>query len=298
MSASPHRAGYVAIVGRPNAGKSTLLNALVGQKVSITSRKAQTTRRRIVGILTREDVQVVFVDTPGFPARRDTALNRLMNRSVIAGLHDVNAVLLVLDGMKADRREVELREAVPAAVPVVVAINKIDRIRNKSELLPFMRKIAQQLDCSRIVPVSASRGMGLDELVSVTAALMPEGPALYADDEITRSSERFLAAELIREKVFRTMGDELPYATAVDIARFETRGGVRRIYAEILVDKESQKPILIGRNGEKLKAIASRSREDMERLFGGKVFLDVWVKVRRGWADDARALRRLGYEEQ
>lgn len=292
-----HRAGYVAIVGRPNAGKSTLLNALVGQKVSITSRKAQTTRRRIVGILTRDEVQLVFLDMPGFPARRDTALNRLMNRSVIAGLHDVHAVLLVLDGLRLDRRELELREAVPPAMPLVVVINKIDRVRDKADLLPFIRKASGQLNCSSIVPVSALKRTGLDELVDVVSDLMPEGPSLYGADEITQSSERFLAAELIREKIFRTLGDELPYSTAVDITRFETREDVRRIYAEILVEKESQKPIVIGRNGEKLKAIASRAREDMEQLFGGKVFLDVWVKVRAGWADDVRALKRLGYEE-
>lgn len=298
MSAAPHRAGYVAIVGRPNAGKSTLLNALVGQKVSITSRKAQTTRRRIVGILTRDDAQLVFVDMPGFPTRRDTALNRLMNRSVIAGLHDVHVVLLVLDGLKLDRRELELREAMSPSLPLVVVINKIDRVGNKGDLLPFIRKASEQLNCSTIVPVAALKRTGLKELADVVAGLVPEGPSLYDEDEITQSSERFLAAELIREKIFRMLGEELPYAAAVDIARFETKGTTRRIYAEILVEKESQKPIVIGRNGEKLKTIASRAREDMERLFGGKVFLEVWVKVRSGWADDARALKRLGYEER
>lgn len=297
MTGPVHRAGYVAIVGRPNVGKSTLLNALVGQKVSITSRKAQTTRRRIVGILTREDVQLAFVDTPGFPARRDTALNRLMNRSVIAGLHDVQAVLLVIEPSKLDGREAELREAIPSSVPLVVVVNKIDRLSNKAELLPFIRQVAERLNCTTIVPVSALRGTGRDELIQAVAALMPIGPRLFDEDEITRSSERFLAAELIREKIFRALGEELPYATAVDIARFETRGGLRRIYAEILVDKASQKPIVVGRNGEKLKAIASRAREDMERLFGGKVFLEIWVKVKTGWADDERALRRLGYGE-
>ena len=296
MSEQAHRAGYVAIVGRPNVGKSTLLNWLVGQKVSITSPKAQTTRRQIIGILTQEDAQLVFVDTPGFPARRDTALNRLMNRSVIAGLHDVHAVLLVIEALKLDVREVELRKAVPAGIPVVAVINKIDRVRDKAELLPFIKEVDARLNCSAIVPVSALKRSGREELVKVVADLLPEGPRLYDEDEVTHSSERFLAAELIREKLFRTLGAELPYATAVEIVKFELRGNVRHIHAEILVDKASQKPIVIGRSGEKLKAIASRARQDMERLFGGKVFLDVWVKVKTGWADDERALKRLGYE--
>ena len=296
MSEQAHRAGYIAIVGRPNVGKSTLLNWLVGQKVSITSPKAQTTRRQIIGILTQEDAQLVFVDTPGFPARRDTALNRLMNRSVIAGLHDVHAVLLVIEALKLDVREVELRKAVPAGIPVVAVINKIDRVRDKAELLPFIKEVDARLNCSAIVPVSALKRSGREELVKVVADLLPEGPRLYDEDEVTHSSERFLAAELIREKLFRTLGAELPYATAVEIVKFELRGNVRHIHAEILVDKASQKPIVIGRSGEKLKAIASRARQDMERLFGGKVFLDVWVKVKTGWADDERALKRLGYE--
>lgn len=296
MSEQAHRAGYIAIVGRPNVGKSTLLNWLVGQKVSITSPKAQTTRRQIIGILTQEDAQLVFVDTPGFPARRDTTLNRLMNRSVIAGLHDVHAVLLVIEALKLDVREVELRKAVPAGIPVVAVINKIDRVRDKAELLPFIKEVDARLNCSAIVPVSALKRSGREELVKVVADLLPEGPRLYDEDEVTHSSERFLAAELIREKLFRTLGAELPYATAVEIVKFELRGNVRHIHAEILVDKASQKPIVIGRSGEKLKAIASRARQDMERLFGGKVFLDVWVKVKTGWADDERALKRLGYE--
>jgi GTP-binding protein Era len=297
MSVAEHRAGYVAIVGRPNVGKSTLLNLLVGQKLSITSRRAQTTRRRITGILTRPDAQLVFVDTPGFPARRDNALNRLMNRSVLAGLHDVQVVLLVVEALKRDSRESELRRAIPDAIPVIAVINKIDRLRDKASLLPAMREVDERLGCDAIVPVSALKAAGRDELIAAAVQFLPAGPALFDADEITRSSERFLAAELIREKLFRSLGEELPYATAVDIVRFQMRRGVRHIHAEILVDKESQKPIVIGRKGDKLKAIATRAREDMERLFGGKVFLEVWVKVRTGWADDERALQRLGYRE-
>lgn len=297
MNGPSHRAGYVAIVGRPNVGKSTLLNQLVGQKISITSRKPQTTRRSIIGILTRPDIQLVFVDTPGFQARRDTALSRLMNRSVIAGAQDVHAILFVIEALKLENREIRLRESLPPRVPVVVVINKIDRVQDKTSLLPFMRRIDERLHPAAIVPVSALRNSGLEELLAAIAALLPEGPRLFHEDEITRSSERFLAAELIREKLFRTLGDELPYAAAVDIAMFETEGGLRRIHAEIIVDKASQKPIVIGKKGEKLKTIATRARQDMEQLFGGKVFLEVWVKVKTGWADDERALHRLGYDD-
>jgi GTP-binding protein Era len=296
MSEPVHRAGYVTIVGRPNVGKSTLLNCLVGQKISITSRKPQTTRQRITGILTREDAQLVFVDTPGFQARRNTALNRLMNRSVISGVQHVDAILLVIEALKLDKRDVELRELLPQPVPLVVAINKIDRLRDRNLLLPFIQSVHERFNGAALVPVSALKNSGRDALVNAIAALMPAGPRLFDENEITHSSERFLAAELIREKLFRVLGEELPYAAAVDIARFETRGHLRRIYAEIIVDKESQKPIVIGKKGEKLKAIASRAREDMERLFGSKVFLEIWVKVRSGWADDERALRRMGYD--
>ena len=295
MNESAHRAGHVAIVGRPNVGKSTLLNALIGQKISITSRKPQTTRQRITGILTRKNAQLVFVDTPGFQARCDTALNRLMNRNVISGAQDVAAIVLVVEALKLDKRDLELQRLLPQPVPLVVAVNKVDRVRNKDLLLPFIRSVHERFNGASIVPVSALKNSGLDELVNAIVALLPVGPRLFNEDEITHSSERFLAAELIREKLFRTLGDELPYAAAVDIARFETRGKLRRIHAEIIVDKGSQKPIVIGKNGEKLKAIASRAREDMEQLFGGKVFLEVWVKVKSGWADDERALMRMGY---
>jgi GTP-binding protein Era len=296
MSEPVHRAGYVTIVGRPNVGKSTLLNCLVGQKISITSRKPQTTRQRITGILTRKDAQLVFVDTPGFQDRRNTALNRLMNRSVISSVQHVDAIVLVIEALKLDKRDVELRELLPQPVPLVVAINKIDRLRDRNLLLPFIQAVHERFNGAAFVPVSALKNSGRDELVNALAALMPAGPRLFDEDEITHSSERFLAAELIREKLFRILGDELPYAAAVDIAQFETHGNLRRIYAEIIVDKESQKPIVIGKKGEKLKTIASRARADMEQLFGSKVFLEVWVKVRSGWADDERALKRLGYD--
>lgn len=296
MSEPPYRAGYVAIVGRPNVGKSTLLNALVGQKISITSRKPQTTRQRITGILTRDDAQLVFVDTPGFQLRRDTALNRLMNRSVTGSVHDVNAVVLVLEALKFDQRDEAVRKLIPAPVPLVAAVNMVDRVREKRLLLPYIQSVHERLTAAAIVPVSALKKQGVDELETVLVALMPAGPALFEPDEITHLSERFLAAELVREKLFRLLGEELPYAAAVEIVKFETRGTLRRIYAEIIVDKDTQKPIVIGRNGERLKMIATRAREDMEQLFGGKVFLEVWVKVKSGWADDERALKRMGYD--
>lgn len=297
MSKPSHRAGYIAIAGRPNVGKSTLLNRLVGQKISITSRRPQTTRRNIVGILTRPGAQLVFVDTPGFQTARDTALSRLMNRCVLGGVQDVHVIVLVTEALKLQRSEERLRAVLPAGVPLVVAINKIDRMRAKSDLLPYMRQVDERLQPGAIVPVSGLKGSGMEDLVNTITQLLPEGPRIFDEDEITRSSERFLAAELIREKLFRTLGDELPYATAVDITRFETVGGLRRIYADIIVDRESHKPIVIGRKGERLKSIATRARGDMECVFGGKVFLEVWVKVRSGWADDERALSRLGYDD-
>ena len=298
MSEASHRAGYIAIVGRPNVGKSTLLNRLIGQKVSITSRRPQTTRRNIIGILTRPGAQLVFVDTPGFQTARGTALSRLMNRNVLGGVQGVHVILLVTEALALPGSEERLRAALPAGVPLVTAVNKIDRVRAKGDLLPYLRQVDERLQPSAIVPVSALKDSGMQQLIAVVTGFLPEGPRLFDEDEITRSSERFLAAELIREKLFRALGDELPYATTVDVTGFETVGGLRRIHADIIVDRESQKPIVIGKKGERLKSIATRARTDMERLFGGKVFLEVWVKVRSGWADDERALSRLGYDER
>lgn len=296
MNPSAHRAGYVAIVGRPNVGKSTLLNSLVGHKVSITSRKPQTTRGRVTGILTCANAQLVFVDTPGFQTRHASALNRLMNRNVVHSLKDVDVVLWVIEAMKFDERDTALRNLVPRQAPLVLVVNKVDRVREKNLLLPFVRQLDERLKCSAIVPVSAQKGLCIDELVNAIVPRLPEAARLFEEQEITTSSERVLAAELIREKLFRFFGDELPYATAVEIERYETRGGLRRIYAAILVDKDSQKPIVIGRGGATLKLVATQARKDMETLFGGKVFLEVWVKVKSGWADDERTLKRMGYD--
>ena len=295
MSEAQHRAGLVAIVGRPNVGKSTLLNQLVGHKISITSRKPQTTRHRITAILTRPEAQLVFVDTPGFQKEHRTALNRLMNRTVTQALEEVDLVLWVVEAAKFDARDNELLQRLPTRVPVVLVINKIDRLQTKSALLPFMQQMSERHPFAAIVPVSAERNQQLDELLRAVVPQLPEGPRLYEEDEITTLSERFLAAELVREKLFRLLGDELPYAVAVEIEQFETVGSLRRIYVGILVDKPGQKAIIIGKDGEKLKAIASQARKDMERLFGGKVFLEIWVRVRSGWADDQAALKRMGF---
>ena len=289
------RAGYIAIVGRPNVGKSTLLNALVGQKVSITSRKPQTTRHRITGILTREHAQLLFVDTPGFQTRHSSALNRSMNRVVTQSLAAVDVVVLVIEAGRFSREDRLLLELLPAGKPVLLVINKIDKIAQRDALLPFIAQMAAAHDFAEIVPVSATRGDAVEALAGVISAYLPQQPALYGADEITESSERFLAAELIREKIFRQLGDELPYASTVIIERFEVDGTLRRIHAAIVVAKESHKGMVIGAGGARLKAIASKARLDMEKLFGGKVHLEVWVKVKSGWTEDQRLLHELGY---
>jgi GTP-binding protein Era len=294
--AQPHRAGLVAIVGRPNVGKSTLLNYFVGQKISITSRKPQTTRHRITGILTRPEGQLVFVDTPGFQTEHRSAMTRLMNRSVRQALEEVDVVVWVIEAGKFEARDAALLELMPSRVPVVLAMNKIDRVKDKSVLLPFTREMSERHAFAAIVPISAERGQQVEDLVREILPRLPEAPAMYEHDEVTTHSERFLAAELVREKLFRLLGDELPYATAVEIEQFETTETLRRIHVAILVDRQNQKAIIIGKGGEKLKAIGTQARKDMEQLFGGKVYLETFVRVRSGWADDESALKRMGIE--
>jgi GTP-binding protein Era len=295
MASASFRAGLIAIVGRPNVGKSTLLNRLVGQKISITSRKPQTTRHRITGILTHDDAQYVFVDTPGFQTKYHNALNRAMNRSVVQSLQDVDAVLLVIDALQFNGRDRQVLKLL-SSHPTLLVINKIDKLADKKQLLPFIEKVSKEHHFAAIVPVSAQKNLQLKELLQTVREFLPENPPLYPADEITDRNERFLAAESIREKLFRQLGEEVPYAVSVVIDEFAFERGLRRIQASIIVDKSSQKAIIIGAKGEKLKAIATQAREDMEKLFGGKVFLQVWVKVKSGWADDAQALKKLGYE--
>lgn len=295
-TAAEHRSGYLAIVGRPNVGKSTLLNQLVGQKVSITSRRPQTTRQRIVGIVTRPGAQYIFVDTPGFQRRHANEMHRLMNRSVSRSIVDVDVVVWVVESLRLDAEERALLPMLQDGAPLVIAVNKIDALDNKNELLPYIRELDELAHPVAIVPVSAQNGVGTEELLAAMRPLLPLREPLYGEDEITTASERTLAAELLREKLFHLLGAELPYSAMVEIERFETVGGLRRIHAAILVDKAGQKGIVIGAKGEKLKQIATLARKDMERLFGGKVFLEVWVKVKSGWADDQTILNRMGFD--
>lgn len=294
--AQPHRAGTIAIVGRPNAGKSTLLNRLVGQKISITSRRPQTTRHRVVGIVTRPDAQLVFVDTPGLQAVHGTELNRRMNRAIAQAVEEVDVVLVLLEALRFDATDRRVLELLRPDMPAVAAVNKIDLVKDKAALLPYLARLTAAFPFRAIVPISAKTGRQTGELLDELGALLPEGPALYAEDDLTDRSERFLAAELLREKLFRQLGEELPYAAAVEIERFETQRDLRRIAASVLVDRPGHKAIVIGKGGEKLKALASQARLDMEKLFGGKVFLEVWVKVKKGWMDDPAVLKRLGYD--
>ncbi|HJV26110.1 MAG TPA: GTPase Era, partial [Aromatoleum sp.] len=287
-SSNGFRTGFVAIVGRPNVGKSTLLNRLIGQKISIVSRKAQTTRHRVTGILTNDDAQFVFVDTPGFQTKHRNALNRSMNRTVSQVLGDVDLVFFVIEAGRFGEDDRKVVDVLPQGAKVVLIINKVDRLADKSALLPFIARMNEVFPFTEIVPLSAERGTNVDELLKAVTPLLPEGAPMYGADEVTDRSERFLAAEFLREKLFRLLGDELPYGIAVEIEKFETEGNLRRIFAAVVVDRASHKGIVIGKGGEQLKRIASEARAELEQLFDGKVFLEVWVKVKSGWADDER----------
>jgi GTP-binding protein Era len=295
MNEDGFRCGFIAIVGRPSVGKSTLLNALVGARISITSRKPQTTRHRIAGIVTDDTVQYVFVDTPGFQTRHRGALNERLNRTVRESLADVDAIVWMLDAARVTPEDKAVAALLPRETPVVVAVNKIDALADKRELLPRLAELASMREWAAVVPVSAERGTQLAELKAEIAKLLPSSPPLYPPDELTDRDERFLAAEMVREKIFRLLGDEVPYATTVTVDSFEQEGSLRRIHATVLVDKSSQRAILLGEGGSRMKSIATQARKDMERLFGGPVFLEVWVRVKRGWADDEASLARLGY---
>ena len=289
------RCGQIAIVGKPSVGKSTLLNALVGARIAITSKRPQTTRHRLRGILTTQHAQFIFVDTPGFQTRHRSRLNERLNRTVRASLAGVDVIVVVLDAKKLDAADRDVLALLPAGVPVIAAVNKVDRLSDRARLLPLLAEIGAARDFTAIVPVSAAKGWQLDALTTEIAACLPPGPPLYPADDLTDRDERFLAAECVREKIFRLLGDEVPYAAAVTIDRFVQDGALRRIHASVLVEKASQRMILIGKDGARMKTIATVARRDMERLFGGKVFLEVWVRVKAGWADDERMLTRLGY---
>ena len=285
----------VAIVGRPNVGKSTLLNHILGMKLAITSRKAQTTRHRLLGIHTTSDTQFIFVDTPGFQQKHLNALNKGLNKTVTQVLTEVDVVLFVIEPMKLGDADKKVLSLLPKDKPVFLVVNKSDLMGDKGNLLPLIQDFDLLYDFVGIIPVSAKKSLHLDELLEVTRKYLPEQAAIYGEDELTDKNERFLAAELIREKIFRLLGDEIPYSVTVEIEKFETVNNLRRIFAAIIVDKDSQKPMLIGKNGEKMKQISTEARQDMEKLFGSKVYLETWVKVKGGWADDERALKSLGY---
>lgn len=291
-----YRCGTVAIIGRPNVGKSTLINHLVGQKLSITSRKPQTTRHRIKGIVTREDAQYVFVDTPGLQTKHANALHRAMNRSVLSTLAETDVVVMVIEALRFGPDDRLVLDRLPKGVQPILAINKIDRVHPRERLLPFLGELGALGRFCALVPVSAEKETQLEALLGEIRLRLPLGEPMYDAEELTDASERFFAAEFIREQLFRLLGDELPYATSVVIESFTLEGTMRRIQAVILVDQDNQKAIVIGKDGDKLKEIGRRARLDLERLFDGKVFLELWVKVKGGWADDARVLKSLGHE--
>jgi len=291
--------GYIAIVGRPNVGKSTLLNHLLEQKISITSRKPQTTRHRILGINSDATHQCLFVDTPGLNAQFNKALNKVMNDTVLNVIRDVDVVLFVVERFIWNEADQYVLDALSQSkVPVLLVINKIDLVQDKTALLPHIESLASKRDFAEIIPVSALGGHNLDTIDRLVKGLLPQGPFLFPEDQITDRSSRFLAAEIIREKVTRQLGDELPYEVTVEIEKFETVKSVLHIHGLILVDKKGQKRIVIGKDGERLKQIGSAAREDMETSFQSKVMLNLWVKVKSGWADDDRALASLGYVER
>ena len=313
MSDSPsHRSGSVAVIGRPNVGKSTLTNALVGAKVSITSNRPQTTRHRLLGIATfaagkdRPAGQIVLVDTPGLHKQQGkfsaSAMSRVMNRAARGALEEVDAALMVVEAGRWDEEDTLAYNVLrDAGIPVVLVVNKVDRLKDKAALLPFLAQVGQERDFAAVHPVSALKRNGLEALVKDVLGLLPEAPPAFGEDEITDRSERFLAAELVREQLMRQLGAELPYATTVEIEHFTTedspKGELARIGAVIWVEREGQKAIVIGKGGVRLRDIGKRARERMERLFDAKVFLQTWVRVREGWSDDEAALRALGYHD-
>lgn len=297
MTAS--RCGLVAIIGRPNVGKSTLLNRILGQKLSITSRKPQTTRHRILGIKTAGPVQAIYIDTPGLQQQPTRAINRFMNREARSALLEVDLVLWVLEaGLFTEEDESVLEGVRQSPVPVIAVLNKIDRLADKGLLLPYIDTLSKRFTFAALLPVSAKQGQQIELLEQTVAERLPLAGHLYGDEELTDRSERFLAAELIREKIMRQLGEEIPYQVAVEIERFVVENDIAHINALIYVEREGQKKILIGQGGERLKRIGQEARLDMERLFGNRVMLTTWVKIKRGWSDDERALKSLGYQER
>jgi len=297
LSAAPHRYGSVALVGRPNVGKSTLLNALIGQKISIVSPKPQTTRHRILGILTRPQAQLVFLDTPGLHGGHGRQLNRAMNRAALAALAEADVVVLVADArVFGDDDTAVLEQAVAAGRPVVLVLNKIDEMKPRSRLLPAIEALSRRHAFAAIVPVSATRGENLEGLLAEIERLLPEGPPAWPEDQVTDRSERFLAAEIVRERLMHALHDELPYGVSVEIERWEESEGRITINAVIWVEREPQRKIVIGEGGARIKGVGRAARLALNELLGRRVHLELWVKVRENWADSEQALRQFGYD--
>ena len=290
------RCGYIAIVGRPNVGKSTLMNTLIGAKVSITSRKAQTTRHRITGIMTHDDAQFIYVDTPGFQTRHSNALNKTLNKTVTNTLISADVILYLIEAGTFGPADQQVIDLLPKEVPCLLVINKSDRVKDKAALMPFAQEIAAKHNFAAIVPVSAKLKFQLDALQGEIKRFLPENAPIFGPDDITDRSEKFLASEIVREKLFRLVGDELPYTSTVLIEKFEQEGDLRRIFAAILVERDTHKSMVIGNKGARLKEVSTQSRLDMEKLFGGPVYLEIWIKVKSGWADNEAGLRAYGYE--
>jgi len=295
-----HRCGTIGLAGRPNTGKSSLLNRLVGEKVSIVSSKAQTTRHLITGILTTPDCQYIFVDAPGQQMEARNTLNRRLNRRATEAARDADVAMLVVEALRFGPEDQAVLDKIPQEQKVVAVVNKIDTVKHRAQLLPYLDRLAKTREFAAIVPLSAMTGKNIPALLKALREALPEGAAIYPPDQLTDRDERFFAAELLREKLFEQMGAELPYRCEVVIDSFKEeahrQGPLRRIEATILVERDSQKPIVLGAGGARLKRMATAARKDMEKLFGGKVYLGTWVKVRKSWTDDARVLRQLGYE--
>jgi len=293
-----YHCGYVAIIGRPNTGKSTLLNRLLGQKISITSNKPQTTRHRILGIHTSEHAQALYVDTPGLQTEARSAINRYMNRTAANVIHDVDVILFMVEAMTWGRDdEAVLKRITDSSAPVMLVVNKVDKIKDKEQLMPFLERLSDMYDYNEIIPLSASKGDNVDMLEKKVEALLPANPPLYPEDQVTDKSMRFIVAEIIREKLMRRLYKELPYSLTVEIELYEEEKDKTLIHAVIWVERESQKGIVIGKKGEGLKAVGTQARQDIQKILGTKVVLKLWAKVRSGWSDDERHLRSFGYTD-
>jgi len=293
------KSGYVAIIGRPNVGKSTLINRVMGQKLCITSRRPQTTRHRILGVKTDDESQLIYVDTPGIHISNKRAMNRYMNRAAASSIDDVDVILFVVDGMNWTEEDEHVLERLKtsAKAPVILVINKVDKLEDKEALLPQIEKLSAEFDFANIVPISARKGVNVEQLEDEIRTLMPKGELIFPEDQFTDRSSRFLASELVREQLFRHLGQELPYSITVEIEQFDDEGSMCQIGAVVYVEREGQKSIVIGKKGELLKSVGTDARREMQALFDKKVFLRLWVKVREGWGDNERMLKNLGYND-